>query len=130
MLRRNYLRSGALLFLAVLAGGAFLAIPIVGVPAAVMLRGFLLGIVGGVFGACLFAAGYTLAREREAEEERTTVADTRTPAVRSTAEAKYWLRKFLEEHRVTEQGRDQDPPRPDAPVSNRSGRERSHPDLP
>lgn len=122
MLWRTHIRSGALILLAVLAGGAFLGIPIIGWPANVMLRGFLLGMVGGVFGACLFAAGYALAREGEVGKGPTTVADTDEPAVRSTTEAKYWLRKFLEEHGVTEPDRDESQPRPSTDTAKTSGR--------
>lgn len=98
MFWRTRLAVAVSLILGGVSGGIAVTIAIVGIPGPAQLRGGILGLTGGLFGVCLFAAGLLFGRLETLQSHHKLIPPrARKPAV-SPAEAKFWLQRFLEEH--------------------------------
>lgn len=94
MPRRLALRFGILAIGAVISGGLLLGLRTTALQASPRWHGALGGALAGVYGLCLFGLGATWSTHRGTAAFRTR-HDTSPSA--TPEEAKFWLRKFLEE---------------------------------
>ncbi len=98
------------------AGTAFVVLGLLGIPGSLPARGTLLGLSAGLFGGSLFLSGFFMGhRLRTPEGAAGNGADARMGSAVSPDEAKYWLRRFLEEHQRRERAQDA----PDAKARDR-----------